>query len=205
MIFFLQLKEKKKDGNKFVKQSFKNKASLAVVSKVQKNLNLKRQIIVRDTLKFLTDSSKIFRNNLNSKIIAITGSCGKTTLKELLGNSMKKISTIFYSPKSFNNKFGVPLSILNLDQNKKFGIFEVGMDKKGEINFLSKILKPNLGIITNISYAHSKNFKNIKGIAEAKSEIIQNIKNRGNIVLNKDDQFYKFLELKSLKKNLKIF
>ena len=118
---------------------------------------------------------------------------------------MKKISTIFYSPKSFNNKFGVPLSILNLDQNKKFGIFEVGMDKKGEINFLSKILKPNLGIITNISYAHSKNFKNIKGIAEAKSEIIQNIKNRGNIVLNKDDQFYKFLELKSLKKNLKIF
>ena len=97
------------------------------------------------------------------------------------------------------------MSILNLDQNKKFGIFEVGMDKKGEINFLSKILKPNLGIITNISYAHSKNFKNIKGIAEAKSEIIENIKNRGNIVLNKDDQFYKFLELKSLKKNLNIF
>jgi len=95
--------------------------------------------------------------------------------------------------------------LLNLKQDKKFGIFEIGMDKKGEINFLSKILKPNLGIITNISYAHSKNFKNIQGIAEAKSEIIDNIKPGGIIILNEDDQFYKFLKTKALKKNLKVF
>ena len=135
----------------------------------------------------------------------LQGSSGKTTLKELLGNSIKKIAKTYISPKSFNNKFGVPLSLLNLKQDKKFGIFEVGMDKKGEINFLSKILKPNLGIITNISYAHSKNFKNIKGIAEAKSEIIQNIKSGGSIILNEDDQFYKFLQTKAFKKNLKVF
>ena len=68
----------------------KNKALLAIVSKVQKNLDFNRQIKVRDTLKFLTNVSKIFRRNLKTKIIAITGSCGKTTLKELLGNTLKK-------------------------------------------------------------------------------------------------------------------
>ena len=79
------------------------------------------------------------------------------------------------------------------------------MDKKGEIDYLSKILKPNLGIITNISYAHSKNFKNIDGIAEAKSEIINNIVKGGSIILNKDDKFYNFFKTKALKKKLKIF
>ena len=118
----------------------------------------------------------------------------------MLGESFKKITDAYYSPKSFNNKYGVPLSLLNLKQDKKFGIFEVGMDRKGEIDFLSTILKPDLGIITNISYAHSKNFKNIKGIAEAKSEIIKNIKSGGSIILNKDDQFFEFLQKKALQK-----
>ena len=89
MIFFCN-KRKKKDGNNFIKQSFKNKASLAIVSRVQNNLDIRRQIKVKDTLKFLTDASKILRKNLSTKIIAITGSCGKTTLKELLGNTLKK-------------------------------------------------------------------------------------------------------------------
>ena len=144
-----------------------------------------------------------YRQILSTNIISITGSCGKTTLKELLGNSLNKITESYFSPKSFNNKYGVPLSSFNLKQNKKFGIFEVGMDKKGEIDFLSKILKPNLGIITNISYAHSKNFKNINGIAEAKSEIIENIKLGGNIILNEDDKFFKFLKKKSFFKKFK--
>ncbi len=82
---FFAIKGKKNDGNKFVKESFKRKASLVVVNKVQSSLNLRRQIKVKDTLKFLTQISKIFRSTLNTNIIAITGSCGKTTLKELLG------------------------------------------------------------------------------------------------------------------------
>ena len=76
-----------------------------------------------------------------------------------------------------------------------FGVFEIGMDRKGEIDYLSKILKPNLGIITNISYAHSKNFENIKDIANAKSELIDNITNNGSVILNKDDQFFNFLKI----------
>ena len=126
---FFAIKGKKNDGNRFVSESFKKKASFAVVNKVQKNLNKKRQILTNNSLKFLTDISKILRKNINTKIIAITGSCGKTTLKELLGSSLKKIAKVSISPKSFNNKYGVPLSLFNLNQKDDYGILEVGMDK----------------------------------------------------------------------------
>lgn len=189
---FFAIRGKKNDGNKYVAQSFKRKASLAVVNKIQNKLNKSRQIKVKNTLKFLTDISKTFRKSINTNIIAITGSCGKTTLKELLGDVLSKISKVSISPKSYNNKFGVPLSLFNLKQNDEFGILEVGMDKKGEIDYLSKIIKPDVGVITNINYAHSKNFKNIKQIALAKSEIINNIKPYGYVVLNADDNFFQF-------------
>ena len=201
---FFAIKGKYKNGNLFVKEAFDKGASLAIVNKFDKSIKASRQIKVKDTLKFLTDSSKILRENSSSNIIAITGSCGKTSLKELIGNTLKKISKVTYSKKSFNNKFGVPLSLFNLKEKDDFGIFEVGMDKKGEINYLSKIIKPEVGVITNISYAHAKNFKNLKQIALAKSEIIDNIKNDGAIVLNADDQFYSLHKKIALKKNLKI-
>jgi len=199
---FFAIKGKKKDGNLFIKEAFSNGASLAVANNQKKT---KKKIIVKDTLKFLTKASSILRENTKSKIIAITGSCGKTSLKELIGKSLKKICNVTYSPKSFNNKFGVPLSLFNLKKNDNFGIFEIGMDKKGEINFLSKIIKPDVAVITNISYAHIKNFKNIKEIAIAKSEIIQNIRENSYLILNADDDFYDFHKKIALKRKLNIF
>ena len=201
---FFAIKGKKNDGNQFVRQSFKKKASLAIVNRIQNDLNKKRQIKIKNTLKFLTDTSKIFRENISTKIIAITGSCGKTTLKELLGNSLKKFSKVSISPKSYNNKYGVPLSLFNLSQNDDYGVLEVGMDKKGEIDQLSKIIKPDVSVITNINYAHAKNFKNIKAIALAKSEIIHNTKSNGFVILNADDNFFNLHNKIALKKNLKV-
>ncbi len=198
---FFAIKGKKKNGNLFVKKAFASGASLAVVSEGKKS---KKKIVVKDTLSFLTKASSILRESLSSKIISITGSCGKTSLKELIGKSLNKIFQVTYSPKSFNNKFGVPLSLFNLKTNDDFGIFEVGMDKKGEIDNLSKIIKPDVGVITNISYAHIKNFKNINQIALAKAEIIHNIKQDGYLVLNKDDNFFNFHKKIGLKRNLKI-
>jgi len=198
---FFAIKGKNKDGNFFVKEAFVNRASLAIVNNQKKS---KQKIIVKDTLKFLTKASSILRENLPSKIISITGSCGKTSLKELIGKSLNKISQATYSPKSFNNKFGVPLSVFNLKKNDEFGIFEVGMDKKGEIDCLSNIIKPDVAVITNISYAHIKNFKNINQIALAKSEIIKHIKDNGYLILNKDDKFYNFHKKIASKRNLKI-
>ena len=84
---FFAIKGKKNDGNKFVNQAFKNKASIVVLNRVQNKFEINKQIKVKDTLKFLTDAAKIFRSNINTKIIAITGSCGKTTLKEMLGDT----------------------------------------------------------------------------------------------------------------------
>ena len=201
---FFAIKGKKNDGNKFVFQSFKKKASLAIVNKIQKSSKIKQQIKVKNSLKFLTDVSKVFRNNINTKIIAITGSCGKTTLKELLGKTLKKISKVSTSPKSYNNKYGVPLSLFNLNQNDDYGVLEVGMDKKGEIDYLSKIIKPDVSVITNINYAHVKNFKNINQIALAKSEIINNTRTNGFVILNADDNFFKFHKNLAHKRHLQV-
>jgi len=201
---FFAIKGKRVDGNKFLPEAFKKKTSFVVVNRMNKNYSLTKQIKVKNTLNFLTKCSSIFRENINAKIIAITGSCGKTSLKELIGHTLKKISKTTYSPKSFNNKYGVPLSLFNLKQNDDFGVFEVGMDKKGEIDNLTKIIKPDLGIITNISYAHSKNFKNINQIAKAKAEIMNNIKKNGTVVLNMDDYFYNYHKNLAFNKKLQV-
>ena len=133
-------------GNEFILEAFKKKASLAIVNKINKKKNKSKQIKVKNTLNFLSKCSEIYRNNLSTKIIAITGSCGKTTLKEMLGSTLKKISNTSYSPKSYNNKYGVPLSLFNIKQNDDFAVLEVGMDKKGEID-TNKIIKPDLELL----------------------------------------------------------
>ena len=155
-------------------------------------------------MKFLSECSSLIRISSNITSIAVTGSSGKTSLKEMLGQSLEKIYRTTYSQKSFNNKYGVPIYLFNIKKKDKFGVFEVGMDKKGEIDYLTKLIKPDIGVITNISYAHIKNFKNINGIAKAKSEIIKNILDEGSIILNADDKFFKYLQFKALKKKIKI-
>ena len=201
---FFAIKGKRVDGNKFISEAFKKKSSLAIVNKINKDYPSSKQIKVDNTLKFLSKCSTIFRENTDAKIISITGSCGKTTLKNMVGYTLGKISKTTYSQKSYNNKYGVPLSLFNLKHNDNFGVFEVGMDKKGEIDNLTKIIKPDLGIITNISYAHSKNFKNINQIASAKAEIMNNIKEGGTIILNSDDNFYSYHRNLAMKKKLKV-
>jgi murE/murF fusion protein len=201
---FFAIKGKNLDGNRFVSEALKKNASLAIVNKINKKYSLSKQVKVKNTLNFLTKCSSVFRENNGAKIISITGSCGKTSLKEMIGLTLQKISSTTYSPKSFNNMYGVPLSLFNLKQQDKFGVFEVGMDKKGEIDKLTKIIKPDLGVITNISYAHSKNFKSINKIAEAKAEIMNNIKEGGTVVLNMDDKFYDYHKNYALKKKLRI-
>ena len=150
-------------------------------------------VFVKNTLKTFSNLSCIIRKSLGTPIVAITGSAGKTSLKELIGQSLNALIPTSYSKKSFNNQYGVPLSLFNIDKKHKIGVFEIGMDKKGEIHKLSNLIRPDIGVITNISYAHIKNFNSIKGIAEAKAEIIKNITSGGRIILNADDVFYNFL------------
>ena len=131
----------------------------------------------------------------------MTGSAGKTSLKNILKDLLQNFGETFSSPKSYNNHFGVPLSLSQLDIKHKFGVFEIGMSKAGEIKKLSKLIKPHIGIITNIGEAHIENFKNLQGIANAKGEIINNIKKEGTIILNRDDKFFNYLSKKAKKRN----
>ena len=110
-------------------------------------------------------------------------------MKNLLKNLLDNYYLTHCSPKSYNNHLGVPLSLSQLNIKHKFGIFEVGMSKTGEINNLSKLIRPHMAVITNIGEAHIENFKNLREIADAKGEIIKNIEKKGTIILNRDDQF----------------
>ena len=122
----------------------------------------------------------------------------------MLGNLLKLYSKTYFSPQSYNNHYGVPLSLSNIEPEHNFGVFEVGMNKFNEIYKLSSILKPDVGIITNISEAHLENFRHISDIAKAKSEIIHNIKKNGLIILNRDDKFFNFHQNIANKKNIRI-
>ena len=113
---FFALKGRKKDAHRYLNEVFKKQASLAIVNKINKKLSYSKQIKVKNTLNFLINCAKEYRQNLDTKIIAITGSCGKTSLKDLLSQSLNKSYKISCSPKSYNNKYGVPLSLLNLNQ-----------------------------------------------------------------------------------------
>ena len=136
--------------------------------------------------------------------MAITGSNGKTSLKNTISFLLNKYDKTHCSPRSFNNHYGVPVSLSNLDVDDKYGIFEVGMSKAGEINQLSKIIKPDLALITNIGEAHIENFKNIQEIAKAKSEILNNIQKNGKVILNRDDKFFSSLNKKAKLKKIKV-
>tara|TARA_B100001989_G_C24551229_1_gene475019 strand:+ start:2216 stop:5002 length:2787 start_codon:yes stop_codon:yes gene_type:complete len=199
---FLALKGKRFDGNKFINMAFQKGAGCVATT-----LNIKHKnnniIKIKDPIFFLNELAKSKRDSTVGKIIAITGSAGKTSLKNLTKDLLKNIGNVYSSPKSFNNHLGVPLSLSNLNISHKFGIFEVGMSKAGEIKKLSKLVKPHIGVITNIGEAHLENFKNIKGIAKAKSELIENIEAGGSIILNRDDKFFDYLYKKAKFYNLK--
>ena len=201
---FFAIKGKNTDGHKFAREAFKKGASKIVVNKKIQKIPKNKILKVKNTFFALNHLAKTTRSITSAKIIGITGSVGKTTLKNLVSFALKNYGSVYHSPLSYNNKFGVPLSVSNLKKNTKYGVFEIGMDKKGEIDKLSKIVRPNIAVITNISSAHFKNFKTLMDIAKAKAEIIDNVLDNGDIVLNKDDKFFKFLSNKAKKRGLNI-
>ena len=201
---FFAIKGNKNDGHKFAKEALKKGAIKLIVNRRIKNVSNKKIIKVKNTLYALNELAKVTRDNTLARIIGITGSAGKTTLKNLVSFALKNYGEVYHSPHSYNNKYGVPLSLSNIKQNTKYGVFELGMDKKGEINNLSKIVRPEIAVITNISSAHHKNFKTLTDIAKAKGEIIDNISEDGNIILNKDDKFFNFLSKKAKNKKINV-
>ena len=199
---FVAIKGKSNDGHKFLNQAIRNGANYCVISKVSKK-KLKF-IRVKNTMTFLNNLAKNKRNLSSASIIGITGSSGKTTVKTMLGNLLNEYSRTYFSPKSYNNHYGVPLSISNLNPNDEFGVFEIGMNKFNEILKLSALVKPHIGIITNVSEAHLENFRSINEIAKAKSEIIYNIMKNGTVILNRDDKFFQYFAKIAKRNKIKV-
>ena len=204
---FIAIKGKNHDGHSFVKEALKNKANFCIVKKNIKNIkniNQNKLIKCRNTINFLNQLAVKKRESSNAKIIAVTGSSGKTTLKTLLGNLLANYGDTYFSKKSYNNHFGVPLSLCNLENSHQYGVFEIGMNKPREIRSLSNLVKPHIGLITNIGEAHIENFYNLNGIAKAKAEIIENINKNGFLILNKDDKYFNFLSKIAKKRKIKV-
>jgi len=198
---FIALKGERFDGHDFIDEAIKKGAIGCIVSKnhIYENGLL---IKVKDTLLALGDICENYRKKMNMHVIGITGSDGKTTTKEIVKEALSiKFSTVG-TIGNLNNQIGLPLSVLQSDSKTEFGVFEMGMNKKGEIEYLSKISKPNSCIITNIGVAHIGFFANRKEIADAKSEIFKNLIGEKNVFLNKDNDFYTYLKRKSKSNNI---
>ena len=191
---FFCIKGERYDGHDFIKDSLK-KASCIVTAMDIKDINLdkKSYIKVDDTLQALQSVSKYVRNKSSAKFIAITGSNGKTTVKEMIAHILSDYK-ICFTQGNLNNHIGVPLTLLSMKQNEDYVIVEIGSNNLGEIEPLAKIVNPDVAAVTNIGYAHIEGFGNLQNTAKEKYSLFKHIKKDGYAVINNQDKFRKFLE-----------
>ena len=186
--FFVALKGKNFDGNNFAEEAIKKGASYALVNIEVKSKNNNKFIYVNDTLKTLQKLANYHRKIIKTKIIAITGSNGKTTTKELLNEILSKEFKTFATEGNLNNHIGVPLSLLNIKKECGYAVIELGANHIGEIKELCEIAEPDFGLITNFGYAHLEGFGSFQGVIKGKSELYDYITGKkGRIFINVDD------------------
>lgn len=191
---FVALNGERVDGHGFVKNALSQGASAALVERVPEGVtDTSRLIIVKDTYKALVDLARASRKRAKGKIIAVTGSVGKTGTKDAIRTSLTSSGSTYATQGNLNNHIGLPLSLANLSEKTNFGIFELGMNHSGEISYLTEILRPDIAVITNIEAVHLEFFPDIAAIADAKAEIMEGIDRNGTIILNRDNNFYEHL------------
>ena len=183
---FIAIKGENFDGNDFVEEAITKGALYAIADKKKyENQKNKKIIYVKNTVKALKKISGNIINEYKGKVIAVTGSNGKTTTTNIISKTLKNNSKTL---KNFNNEIGMPLSIMNASSKSKNLVLEIGASKFGDIDYLSKILKPHVGVITNIGHSHLEKLGNINGVFEVKSELIKNIKKNGFLIVPSDNK-----------------
>jgi UDP-N-acetylmuramoyl-tripeptide--D-alanyl-D-alanine ligase len=185
---FVALQGKNFDGNKFAIEALKKGAKFAIVdsSSVAKKSN--KIILVEDSLKALQELAQFHRKQITTKIIALTGSNGKTTTKELILSVLSQKYNTKGTFGNLNNHIGVPLTLLQFDEKTEIGVVEMGANHIGEIDLLSKIADPDFGLITNFGHAHLEGFGGFKGVVKGKSELYEYLFEKSGITfLNIDD------------------
>jgi len=181
---FFALKGDNFNGNKYAKQAINDGCSYAIVDEEDFVLN-DYYILVDSVLKTLQDLAKFHREQFNIPVIGITGSNGKTTTKELIGEVLNKKYNVLMTQGNLNNHLGVPFTLLNLTSAHDIAIIEMGANKAGDIKELVEIALPTHGIITNIGTAHIEGFGSLQGVIDTKTELYDFIENRnGKLFVN---------------------
>ena len=179
---FIALKGENFNGNKFIEKAFSSGA-IAVLCSDKSYINKNNVIYVPSVRKALSKISSEIASDFKGKKILITGSNGKTSTTNIISKSLPKCSSTI---KNFNNEIGLPITIMSSKKDSKYMVLEAGAAKKGDIEYLSKIVKPDIGIITNIGNSHLEKLINIEGVFKVKSELIKNIRKGGTLIVPND-------------------
>ena len=194
---FFAIKGDRVDGHDFASIAVANGASLIVVSEAKLpamgRLTIP-MIVVEDVLAALGKLGVASRERSRAQIVAVTGSVGKTTTKEMLRHVLAPSGKVHAAVASFNNHWGVPLTLARMPEEAQFGVFEIGMNHPDEIRPLVKMVRPHVAIITTIAAAHLGHFRNLEEIAAAKAEIFEGVEPGGAAILNRDNKQFAFLE-----------
>jgi UDP-N-acetylmuramoyl-tripeptide--D-alanyl-D-alanine ligase len=174
------------DGYRFADAALEKGALAAIVDQ---DVPVKPGIIkVADTLRYMQDMAQTARTDWAGTVIGVTGSAGKTSTKDAIAHLLGSELAVGKTVGNYNNHIGVPLSILRLPQKCRVGVLEMGMNHGGEIRELCRIARPDIGVVTNVGFAHIEFFDSIDGIAAAKRELIESLPPSGTAVLNADDE-----------------
>ena len=171
------------DGHDFVRQAFEKGAAAAVVDH---DMGLERTFIVPDTVAALQDLASVWRSELKTPLVAVTGSAGKTTTKDVIASLLRSKLEVQKTEGNLNNHIGLPLSLLRM-KPAGAAVIEIGMNHAGEIRALAALARPDIAVVTNVGHAHIENFDSIEGIALAKRELVESLTPQGTAVLNGDD------------------
>ena len=179
--------EDQRDGHDYVKVAFEKGAAAALVSKIPDGINKNFQLlVVEDVLCALENMAAFARERTQAKIIGVTGSVGKTSTKEMLKSILTKSGKTHAAEYSYNNHWGVPLTLARMPEKTDYAIIEIGMNNPNEIRPLAKLAKLDVAIVLNVAPVHLKAFKNVDGIAHAKAEIFENLSSNDTAIVNSD-------------------
>jgi UDP-N-acetylmuramoyl-tripeptide--D-alanyl-D-alanine ligase len=193
---FVALQGDNRDGHDFVQAAFEAKAGAALVTRAPDGVT-GPLLTVAHTQRGLEDLARAARSRSNAKILAVTGSAGKTTTKEILRLACNALGRTHASAASYNNHWGVPLSLAALPRDAEYGVFEVGMNHFGELRNLVSFVRPHVALVTTIAPAHLEFFGSCEAIADAKSEIFEGIETGGAALIPSDSPYAPRLTLRA--------
>jgi UDP-N-acetylmuramoyl-tripeptide--D-alanyl-D-alanine ligase len=184
---FVALRGERFDGHDYIEEAVAKGAAAIVCERPVETLKEIPQLVVADSVLALANIAALHRKAISCPVIALTGSNGKTSVKEMIASILPKPA--FATPGNFNNHIGAPLSVLQLNASHRYAVFELGANHRGEIAHTVTIVQPQVALINNIAPAHIEGFGSIEGVAQAKGEIYAGLVENGTAVVNEDDDY----------------